>query len=221
MSILDNLNDMQKKAAEILEGQTLILAGAGSGKTRTITFKIAHMIKERNINPKNILALTFTNKAAREMKERAESLIGSNTDILITTFHSFALRLLRIYSERIGYGTNFNVYDSNDQRSIIKKIIKKYEWEKLYKPTQILNKISRIKELGIKYTELWKIMDIKIPENSHLKTIYMEHQEKLEKYNAMDFSDILTNTYELLKDNYILDKVQSKYIRWCKFSNKK
>lgn len=212
MSILDNLNDMQKKAAEILEGQTLILAGAGSGKTRTITFKIAHMIKEKNINPKNILALTFTNKAAKEMKERAESLIGSNTDILITTFHSFALRLLRIYSERIGYGTNFNVYDSNDQRSIIKKIIKKYDWEKLYKPTQILNKISRIKELGIKYTELWKIMDIKIPENSHLKTIYMEYQEKLEKYNAMDFSDILTNTYELLKDNYILDKVQSKYI---------
>ena len=212
MSILDNLNDMQKKAAEILEGQTLILAGAGSGKTRTITFKIAHMIKEKNINPKNILALTFTNKAAKEMKERAESLIGSNTDILITTFHSFALRLLRIYSERIGYGTNFNVYDSNDQRSIIKKIIKKYDWEKLYKPTQILNKISRIKELGIKYTELWKIMDIKIPENSHLKTIYTEYQEKLEKYNAMDFSDILTNTYELLKDNYILDKVQSKYI---------
>ncbi|WP_455515156.1 UvrD-helicase domain-containing protein, partial [Pseudostreptobacillus sp.] len=127
MSILDNLNDMQKKAAEILEGQTLILAGAGSGKTRTITFKIAHMIKEKNINPKNILALTFTNKAAKEMKERAESLIGSNTDIFITTFHSFALRLLRIYSERIGYGTNFNVYDSNDQRSIIKKIIKKYD----------------------------------------------------------------------------------------------
>lgn len=212
MSILDNLNDMQKKAAEILEGQTLILAGAGSGKTRTITFKIAHMIKERNINPKNILALTFTNKAAREMKERAESLIGSNTDILITTFHSFALRLLRIYSERIGYGTNFNVYDTNDQRSIIKKIIKKYDWEKLYKPAQILNKISRIKELGIKYTELWKIMDLKIQENSHLKTIYMEYQEKLEKYNAMDFSDILTNAYELLNDSYILDKVQSKYI---------
>lgn len=212
MSILDNLNDMQKKAAEILEGQTLILAGAGSGKTRTITFKIAHMIKERNINPKNILALTFTNKAAREMKERAESLIGFNTDILITTFHSFALRLLRIYSERIGYGTNFNVYDTNDQRNIIKKIIKKYDWEKLYKPAQILNKISRIKELGIKYTELWKIIDLKIQENSHLKTIYMEYQEKLEKYNAMDFSDILTNAYELLNDSYILDKVQSKYI---------
>lgn len=212
MSILDNLNDMQKMAAEKLEGQTLILAGAGSGKTRTITFKIAHMIKEKNINPQNILALTFTNKAAREMKERAEKLIGSNTDIVITTFHSFALRLLRIYSERIGYGNNFNVYDTNDQKSIIKKIIKSYNWEKMYKPTQILNRISRIKELGIKYTDISKAINTNILENAHLKIIYREYQEKLEKYNAMDFSDILTNTYELLNDSYVLDKIQSRYI---------
>ena len=199
-------------AAEKLEGQTLILAGAGSGKTRTITFKIAHMIKEKNINPQNILALTFTNKAAREMKERAEKLIGSNTDIVITTFHSFALRLLRIYSERIGYGNNFNVYDTNDQKSIIKKIIKSYDWEKMYKPTQILNRISRIKELGIKYTDISKAINTNILENAHLKIIYREYQEKLEKYNAMDFSDILTNTYELLNDSYVLDKIQSRYI---------
>ena len=212
MSILDNLNDMQKMAAEKLEGQTLILAGAGSGKTRTITFKIAHMIKEKNINSQNILALTFTNKAAREMKERAEKLIGSNTDIVITTFHSFALRLLRIYSERIGYGNNFNVYDTNDQKSIIKKIIKSYDWEKMYKPTQILNRISRIKELGIKYTDISKAINTNILENAHLKIIYREYQEKLEKYNAMDFSDILTNTYELLNDSYVLDKIQSRYI---------
>ena len=123
MSILDELNSEQRKAAEKVEGPILILAGAGSGKTRTVTYRIAHMIREKGISPLNILALTFTNKAAREMKERAEALVGADShNLVVSTFHSFAVRLLKTYSERIGYGRNFNIYDVDDQKSIIGKI---------------------------------------------------------------------------------------------------
>lgn len=103
----------------------MILAGAGSGKTRTVTYRIAHMVKEIGISPLNILALTFTNKAAREMKERATALIGHEANnLVVSTFHSFSVRLLKTYSERIGYGRNFNIYDVDDQKSIITKIKK-------------------------------------------------------------------------------------------------
>ena len=125
MSILDGLNEEQRKAAEKVDGPVLILAGAGSGKTRTVTYRIAHMIKELGISPLNIMALTFTNKAAKEMKERAENLIGPESqNLVVSTFHSFSVRLLKTYSERIGYGTNFNIYDVDDQKSIINKIKK-------------------------------------------------------------------------------------------------
>ncbi|WP_156299333.1 ATP-dependent helicase [Streptobacillus canis] len=212
MSILDNLNPQQKQAAELIEGQTLILAGAGSGKTRTLTFKIAHMIKEKNINPKNILALTFTNKAAKEMKERVETLVNSHNEVLISTFHSFAVRLLRTYSERIGYTTNFNIYDSNDQKSIIKKILKSQGYEKKYKDSQIISKISRLKELGLNYTNLGQELDMNLPFNREFKEIFKEYQEKLERSNAMDFSDLLVNAKALLDDDYVLDKIQNRYI---------
>ncbi|WP_064580005.1 ATP-dependent helicase [Streptobacillus moniliformis] len=212
MSILDNLNTEQRQAAKLVEGQTLILAGAGSGKTRTLTFKIAYMIKEKNINPRNILALTFTNKAAKEMKERVETLVGDNNDILISTFHSFAVRLLRTYSERIGYTNNFNIYDNNDQKSIIKKILKSQGLDKKYKESQIISKISRLKELGLNYTNLGQELDMNLPFNREFKEIFREYQEKLEKSNAMDFSDLLVNAKALLDDEYVLDKIQNIYI---------
>ncbi len=104
MSILDELNEEQRKAAEKIDGPVLILAGAGSGKTRTVTYRIAHMIKEKGISPLNIMALTFTNKAAKEMKERAEALIGPDANnLVVSTFHSFSVRLLKTYSDIIGY----------------------------------------------------------------------------------------------------------------------
>ncbi|WP_064581082.1 ATP-dependent helicase [Streptobacillus moniliformis] len=212
MSILDNLNTEQRQAAKLVEGQTLILAGAGSGKTRTLTFKIAYMIKEKNINPRNILALTFTNKAAKEMKERVETLVGDNNEILISTFHSFAVRLLRTYSERIGYTNNFNIYDNNDQKSIIKKILKSQGLDKKYKESQIISKISRLKELGLSYTNLGQELDMNLPFNREFKEIFREYQEKLEKSNAMDFSDLLVNAKALLDDEYVLDKIQNRYI---------
>ncbi|WP_064613632.1 ATP-dependent helicase [Streptobacillus moniliformis] len=212
MSILDNLNTEQRQAAKLVEGQTLILAGAGSGKTRTLTFKIAYMIKEKNINPRNILALTFTNKAAKEMKERVETLVGDNNEILISTFHSFAVRLLRTYSERIGYTNNFNIYDNNDQKSIIKKILKSQGLDKKYKESQIISKISRLKELGLNYTNLGQELDMNLPFNREFKEIFREYQEKLEKSNAMDFSDLLVNAKALLDDEYVLDKIQNRYI---------
>ncbi|QXW66113.1 UvrD-helicase domain-containing protein [Streptobacillus moniliformis] len=213
MSILDNLNTEQRQAAKLVEGQTLILAGAGSGKTRTLTFKIAYMIKEKNINPRNILALTFTNKAAKEMKERVETLVGDNNEILISTFHSsFAVRLLRTYSERIGYTNNFNIYDNNDQKSIIKKILKSQGLDKKYKESQIISKISRLKELGLNYTNLGQELDMNLPFNREFKEIFREYQEKLEKSNAMDFSDLLVNAKALLDDEYVLDKIQNIYI---------
>ncbi|WP_244951901.1 ATP-dependent helicase [Streptobacillus felis] len=212
LSIINNLNPQQKEAAKLIEGQTLILAGAGSGKTRTLTFKIAYMIKEKNINPKNILALTFTNKAAKEMKERVGTLVGDYNDVLISTFHSFAVRLLRTYAERIGYTTNFNIYDSNDQKSIIKKILKSLGFEKKYKESQIISKISRLKELGLNYTNLGMELDMNLPFNREFKEIFREYQEKLERSNAMDFSDLLVNAKALLDDDYVLDKIQNRYI---------
>ena len=174
MSILDNLNEKQQEAARKIDGQTLILAGAGSGKTRTITFKIAHMIKEKGISPKNILALTFTNKAAREMKERVEALIGSNSDILISTFHSFSVKLLRMYSERIGYGTNFTIYDTSDQKTLIKKILKDNNLENTFKPGVVINQISRLKELGLNYTTMGNQVDLRVTINQKLKTEFQE-----------------------------------------------
>ncbi|WP_073507627.1 ATP-dependent helicase [Streptobacillus notomytis] len=212
MSILDNLNTQQKKAAKLIDGQTLILAGAGSGKTRTLTFKIAHMIKEKNINPKNILALTFTNKAAKEMKERVETLVGDNNDVSISTFHSFAVRLLRTYSERIGYTTNFNIYDNNDQKSMIKKILKSQGLDKKYKEFQIISKISRLKELGLNYTNLEQELDMNLPFNREFREIFREYQEKLERSNSMDFSDLLVNAKALLDDEYVLEKIQNRYV---------
>ena len=138
MSVLDNLNEMQRIAAEKVDGPSLILAGAGSGKTRTITYKIAYMIKEKNISPNNIVALTFTNKAANEMKERILSLVGVEAkSMVISTFHSFSVMLLRNYGNRIGIDYNFNIYDVDDSKSLIKKIIKNYDNTISFTPAQI------------------------------------------------------------------------------------
>lgn len=125
MSLLNNLNPAQQEAGKSINGPLLILAGAGSGKTRTITYRIAHMVKEIGISPYSILAVTFTNKAAKEMRERVFSLIGDEAEkIVVSTFHSFGMKFLRMYASAIGYDSNFNIYDSDDQARVVKNIQK-------------------------------------------------------------------------------------------------
>ena len=213
MSILNELNENQRKAAEKIEGPVLILAGAGSGKTRTVTYRIAHMIKEKNISPLNILALTFTNKAAREMKERAEELIGEENsyNLVVSTFHSFAVRILKTYSERIGYGRNFNIYDVDDQKSIITKIKKEMNIKDDIAPGRIANRISKLKEEGVGLDEVSRQLDLKIPANRLFYDIYKKYDEVLKANNAMDFSDLLLNARRLLDDKYVLDIIQNRY----------
>lgn len=213
MSILNKLNENQRKAAEKIEGPVLILAGAGSGKTRTVTYRIAHMIKEKNISPLNILALTFTNKAAREMKERAEELIGEENsyNLVVSTFHSFAVRILKTYSERIGYGRNFNIYDVDDQKSIITKIKKEMNIKDDIAPGRIANRISKLKEDGVGLDEVSRQLDLKIQANRLFYDIYKKYDEVLKANNAMDFSDLLLNARRLLDDKYVLDIIQNRY----------
>lgn len=211
MTILDGLNEEQRLAAETLDGPVLILAGAGSGKTRTITYRIAHMIKEKGISPYEILAVTFTNKAAREMKERVASLVGNESEkIQISTFHSFGVKLLRIYGKYVGYNNNFNIYDSDDQKRVIKRILKKLGMDKDgLKPSSILSKISKLKEEGIFPSEYEKMAFDYY--SKKVLSIYIDYQKALKENNAFDFSDILVYTNELLNNKEILEKLQSRY----------
>ena len=213
MSILDELNEEQRKAAEKINGPVLILAGAGSGKTRTVTYRIAHMIKEKGISPLNIMALTFTNKAAKEMKERAEALIGPDANnLVVSTFHSFSVRLLKTYSDRIGYGRNFNIYDVDDQKTIINKIKKDMNMKNDdISPAKTVGRISKLKEQGIGIAELEEQIDIRIPANRIFRDIYQKYDETLKANNAMDFSDLLLNAKKLLDDPYVLERVQDRY----------
>lgn len=212
-SILEQLNDKQYEAAKQIEGPVLIIAGAGSGKTRTITYKIAHMVKEKNINPRNILALTFTNKAANEMKERAISLIGQEYDsiISISTFHSFSLKLLKQYCEILGYEKNFNVYDTSDQTKLLKDIIKECGFDKEVSSKDMVSKISRFKE-NLKTPDMIELeLDSRYSNNNAVITVYKKYQEHLIKNNSMDFSDLLLNAYNLLKNEEILEIIQERY----------
>ena len=128
MNIYDTLNDNQKEAVFHTEGPLLILAGAGSGKTRVLTHRIAYLIEEKGVNPWNILAITFTNKAAGEMRERVDQLVGFGSEsIWVSTFHSTCVRILRRYIDRIGYDTNFTIYDTDDQKTLMKEVIRQLQ----------------------------------------------------------------------------------------------
>lgn len=211
-SILKGLNKSQREAASQILGPVLILAGAGTGKTRTITYRIAHMIKELGILPYKILAVTFTNKAAKEMKERVEDLAGADGKrVLLSTFHSFALRLLRIFGDRLGYSSNFTIYDTDDQKKVIRDILKDIgrKDDKSLKERDLVSKISKAKEDKIgpdDYESMFKFDNGKI-----IAEIYRRYNEELKKNNAMDFSDILVNANKLLDLKDILAKVQDKF----------
>ena len=212
MSILDGLNKEQREAAEHIDGPVLILAGAGSGKTRTVTYRIAHMVREKGVSPLNILALTFTNKAAKEMKERAEALVGNDIhNLQISTFHSFSVRLLRIYGEKLGYGNNFNIYDTDDQKSLISKIMKELNVQDDSTPGKIANRISKLKEKGIDIKTIEREVDLRVPSNRVFFDIYDKYDKTLRSSNAMDFSDLILNANKLLDNPEVLERVQERY----------
>ena len=208
LNLLEKLNDKQREAASQIDGSILILAGAGSGKTRTITYRIAHMIENIGISPYSILAVTFTNKAAKEMRERVEELVGDIAKACtISTFHSFGMRLLRMYAKEVEYNPNFTIYDTDDQKRIVKAILKgqniSLNGVKLTE-RDIVSMISKIKE-EIKTLDEYSIM------NKQIVEVYDKYNRVLLESNAMDFSDILLNTYKLLQKPEILEKVQNKY----------
>lgn len=211
MSLLEQLNERQQEAAKTIEGPLLILAGAGSGKTRTITYRIAHMIQELKIPPYMILAVTFTNKAAKEMKERVLSLIGEEAErATISTFHSFGVRLLRMFGSKLGYQANFTIYDADDQKRIVKSIMKELNLQDTnWTDKRIASLISKLKEEGISADSYEA--DSYDYESKSIAEVYRRYDRKLRQQNGIDFSDILLNTKKLLEIPEILEKIQSKY----------
>lgn len=212
MDYMKNLNKEQKEAAMYIEGPLLILAGAGSGKTSTMTHRIAYMIKEKNISPYNILAVTFTNKAAGEMRDRVEELIGSGINMWILTFHSACLRILRNHSEVLGYGRDFTVYDPTDQRTLVKNIIKELNIDgKRFTPAYFLGIISKCKEKRIEPQEYRDIYGSD-PKDEQAAKVYEAYQKALKKNNVMDFDDLLLNTVKLFeRDEEVLLKYRNRF----------
>ena len=200
MSIYDTLNEDQKKAVFQTEGPVLILAGAGSGKTRTLTHRIAYMIDENGVNPWNILAITFTNKAAGEMRERVDKIVGFGAEsIWVSTFHSTCVRILRRFADRIGYDTNFTIYDTDDQKGIIKEVCKKLQVDtKNIKERALMGAISAAKDELISPEE-YVLKNMGDFSKKVYGDVYMEYQRALKKNNAMDFDDLLVKTVELFK----------------------
>lgn len=200
MSIYDTLNDRQKEAVYETEGPVLLLAGAGSGKTRVLTHRIAYLIENNGVNPWNILAITFTNKAAGEMRERVNSLIGFGAEqIWVSTFHSACVRILRRHIDLLGYSTNFSIYDTDDQKSLMKEVCKRLEIDtKVYKERSILSAISSAKDELIGPKEFYQ-NTIGDYSKQKIAVAYEEYQKALKNNNALDFDDIIVKTIELFK----------------------
>ena len=212
--LLNELNENQRAAVEYCDGAQLVIAGAGSGKTRVLTYKIAYLIAEKGLKPWNILALTFTNKAAREMKQRIETIVGPQARyIQMGTFHSIFARILRAEAAHLGYNSNFTIYDQSDSRSLVKTIIKEMNLDdKIYKAATVADRISMAKNHLLtagKYansqTAVTTDMQHKMPA---VKDIYSRYSERCRQANAMDFDDLLMNIHILFANN---DDIRRKY----------
>ena len=213
MSIYDTLNEQQKKGVFTTDGPVLLLAGAGSGKTRVLTHRIAYLIDELGVNSWNIMAITFTNKAAGEMKERVENLVGVGSDsIWVTTFHSTCVRILRRYADRIGYDNNFAIYDTDDQKTVMKEVCKRLQIDtKQLKERTILGAISSAKDELISPPE-YEMNAAGDYRKQKIASAYREYQETLRKNNAMDFDDLIMKTVELFKtDQEVLASYQKRF----------
>lgn len=213
MSIYDSLNVMQRAAVYHTEGPLLILAGAGSGKTRVLTHRIAYLIEEKGINPWNIMAITFTNKAAGEMRERVDNIVGFGSEsVWVSTFHSSCVRILRRYIDRLGYDNNFTIYDGDDQKTLIKEVCKRLDVDtKIYKERSILSAISSAKDELITPEE-FELNAMGDFAKRKIATIYKEYQTQLKKNNALDFDDLIFKTVELFRYNPdILENYQDRF----------
>ena len=200
MSNYDTLNPMQKEAVLCTEGPLLILAGAGSGKTRVLTHRVAYLIEEKGVNPWNILAITFTNKAAGEMRERVDNLVGFGAEsIWVSTFHSSCVRILRRHIEYLGYSTNFSIYDTDDQRTLMKQVFKTLDVDtKQFKERGVLGVISSAKDKLIS-PEAFLLNAGDDFREKKIGEIYKEYQKQLKKNNALDFDDLIVKTVELFQ----------------------
>lgn len=200
MSIYDTLNEQQKKGVFTAKGPVLILAGAGSGKTRVLTHRIAYLIESMGVNPWNILAITFTNKAAGEMRDRVDKLVGFGSEsIWVSTFHAACVRILRRYIDRIGYGSNFTIYDADDSKNLMKDVCKKLDIDtKILKERTILSAISSAKDSLISPLEYDSLAAGDFTKRK-IAAAYIEYQTLLKKNNALDFDDIIIKTVELFK----------------------
>ncbi len=210
---LDSMNEMQKKAIMHTEGPLLCLAGAGSGKTRVLTHRIAYLIEEKGINPYNIMAITFTNKAAGEMRERIDNIVGYGSEsIWVMTFHSTCVRILRRYIDNIGYENNFTIYDTDDQKSVMKGVFKKLQIDsKNLKEATVLREISHAKDELIGPNE-YALQNASDYSKKKIADCYNEYQDALRKSNALDFDDIIRLTVYLFKAcPEILDSYQERF----------
>ena len=212
--VIDILNEKQKEAALTIDGPLLILAGAGSGKTRVLTNRAAYLISDCNVQPWNILAITFTNKAAGEMRERIDRIVGEYAEsIWVATFHATCARILRRYIDKLGYDTNFTIYDTDDTLTVMKDVCKRLEIDtKQYPHRALLSGISRAKNemLGPKEyldEEPWDYG------RKQLCKVYAEYEKTLQKNNALDFDDLLLKTVELFKTQpAVLESYQDKFL---------
>jgi len=206
---LSGLNEEQRKAVVATEGPVLILAGAGSGKTRALTFRIAYLLAEKQIRPESILAVTFTNKAAREMKERVEKLLNSShVPSWMGTFHSIGARILRMESKQLRYSSNFSIYDVDDQVRALKKVISGLGVpQQIFTPKMIQNRLSRIKNQMLTLDQI-KNMDNEDGLNEFMPDIYTEYHRYTANNNAMDFDDLLLKPLELFKEH---PEIRKKY----------
>lgn len=209
---LDSLNNMQKKAVLHENGPLLVLAGAGSGKTRVLTTSIAYLIEEKNIDPRNIIAITFTNKAANEMKERISNLLNMDVSHLrIGTFHSICARILRMNIDKIGYDKNFTIYDSSDQKTLVKEIINELGLKEDITPREALSVISQAKNKSMSPDEFLQLNTYYTKGDSYYE-IYKKYEEKKLYYNALDFDDLIDKVlYLFSKDIEILKFYQEKF----------
>lgn len=218
MDYLSTLNEPQYEGVVNTDGPSMIIAGAGSGKTRVLTYRIAYLIQEKKVDPFNILALTFTNKAAKEMRERIEQVVGSNArNLWMGTFHSVFSRILRAEADKLGYPSNFTIYDADDSKSLIKTIVKEFGLDdKVYKPNVVLNRISGAKNRLVSWQEYINnpiyAGDDAAAQKPEMGRIYKTYCLRCFKANAMDFDDLLFNTNVLFRDHIdVLNKYQHRF----------
>lgn len=212
MDILQNLNDEQQKALLQTEGAVLVVAGAGSGKTRLLTHRIAYLIKEKHVSPYNILAITFTNKASKEMKERCDQIVGQEGNVWISTFHSMCARILRKEIEALGdYTNNFTIYSDQDSDKVFKNIFSNLKIDKDETKKSIMFHISNLKNNNLSIQEYEKLYSY-LSNFDYIKKTYLMYENELKKANALDFNDLLNKTYELfVKCPNVLEKYQERF----------